>query len=76
MKPTYEVLYVMFNEDKIFENYEEALAYAKEYGGKVSLRDETLYSPWRFPKWSSSLGKYSSTFGAPKSEIQSSMESG
>ena len=35
MKPTYEVLYVMFNEDKIFENYEEALAYAKEYGGKV-----------------------------------------
>ena len=35
MKPTYEVLYVMFNEDAMFSDIEEAKAYAKEYGGKV-----------------------------------------
>ena len=31
----YEVLYVMFNENAIFDSLEEAKAYAKEYGGKV-----------------------------------------
>ena len=31
----YEVLYVMFNENAIFDTLEEAKAYALEYGGKV-----------------------------------------
>ena len=31
----YEVLYVMFNENKIFDSLKEAKAYALEYGGKV-----------------------------------------
>ena len=35
MKPTYEVLYVMFNEDAMFNSLQKAKAYAKEYGGKV-----------------------------------------
>ena len=33
----YEVLYVMFNENAIFDTLEEAKAYAKEYGGKVFI---------------------------------------
>ena len=31
----YEVLYVMFNEDAIFDTLKQAKAYAKEFGGKV-----------------------------------------
>ena len=35
MKPQYQVLYVNFNENAIFDTLEEAKAYALAYGGKV-----------------------------------------